>query len=185
MVAVVDPAVAPKNSPSAIGGLALEPLHQGGGIETMWFGPGRHVIGSSADCSHSLRNDGVQPRHCEIRIEAGHVTLRALDFRTWLNNGPVRQAELRSGDRLIVGPLEFRVSFDANAPTVSPTIEQRPIAAPVVAAPPVSAAVQSPAPVIASPDFIVQALRRNTEMEERLAQLEEKLSTRSRDSTCA
>ena len=70
MVAVVDPAVAPKNSPSAICGLALEPLHQGGGIETMWFGPGRHVIGSSADCSHSLRNDGVQPRHCEIRIEA-------------------------------------------------------------------------------------------------------------------
>ncbi len=30
MVAVVDPAVAPKNSPSAICGLALEPVHQGG-----------------------------------------------------------------------------------------------------------------------------------------------------------
>ncbi len=130
----------------------------------MWFGPGRHVIGSSADCSHSL-TDGVQPRHCEIRIEAGHATLRALDFRTWLNNGPVRQAELRSGDRLIVGPLEFRVSFDANTPAVSPTIEQRPMAAPVVAASPVTATFQSPAPVTASPDFIIQALRRNTEME--------------------
>ena len=74
------------------------------------------MIGSSADCSHSLRTDGVQPRHCEIRLEAGHVTLRALDFRTWLNNGPVRQAELRSGDRLIVGPLEFRVHLRSEYP---------------------------------------------------------------------
>ena len=115
MVAVIEPAVASKNRPAAIRGLALEPVRNGDGIETMWFGPGRHVIGSSAECSHSLLTAGVQPRHCEIRLEAGHATLRALDFRTWLNNGPVRQAELRAGDRLIVGPLEFRVSLEAAA----------------------------------------------------------------------
>ena len=55
------------------------------------------------------------------------------------------------------------------------------MAAPVVAASPVTATFQSPAPVTASPDFIIQALLRNTEMEERLAQLEGKLGERSRE----
>ena len=118
MVAVIEPAVSSKSSPATVRGLSLEPVRSGG--ESLWFGPGRHVIGSSTDCSHNLRTAGVQPRHCEIRLEAGHATLRALDFRTWLNNGPVRQAELRSGDRLIVGPLEFRVHVDAESTAQRP-----------------------------------------------------------------
>src|ERR1700685_1523088 len=96
MVGVLALAVASKQNRSATLALALEPV-RGQGIETLRLGPGRHVIGSSAECSHPLRTAGVQPRHCEIRVDAGRATLRALDFRTWLNNAPVRQADLRPG----------------------------------------------------------------------------------------
>ncbi len=162
MVAVIEPAVASKNRPAAIRGLALEPVRNGDGIETMWFGPGRHVIGSSAECSHSLLTAGVQPRHCEIRLEAGHATLRALDFRTWLNNGPVRQAELRAGDRLIVGPLEFRVSLEAAASCSRATGEDRATGGTGSAAPSASAIVAPmPTSTSAKPDFISSALRRS------------------------
>ena len=131
-----------KTARPTILGLALEPVRNGIGIETMRFGPGRHVIGSSAECSHNLLTAGVQPRHCEIRLEAGHATLRALDFRTWLNNGPVRQAELRPGDRLIVGPLEFRVSVEAGASSFAP--RSRIVRAPRSATSPVPASALRP-----------------------------------------
>ncbi len=181
MVAVIEPAPSSKTTPATISGLSLQPVRSGGGVEPLWFGPGRHVIGSSTDCSHNLRTAGVQPRHCEIRLEAGHATLRALDFRTWLNNGPVRQAELRSGDRLIVGPLEFRVHLEAGSSARQIQDDCRDVfAVPVVSAPvAVSAAapVSAPASVIApanlapspapsaNPDFVVQASRRTAEME--------------------
>ena len=181
MVVAIEPAAGSKNSADTIARLALEPVRIGGGIETMWFGPGRHVIGSSADCSHSLGTAGIQPRHCEIRLEAGHATLRAIDFRTWLNNGPVRQAELRSGDRLIVGPLEFRVALEVGssrnfaADEDQPLPERRPTA-------PIAAATVSPnrySPPAVDPEFVAQSVRRTAEMENRMAELEGKLAERA------
>ena len=181
MVVAIEPAAGSKNSADTIARLALEPVRIGGGIETMWFGPGRHVIGSSADCSHSLGTAGIQPRHCEIRLEAGHATLRAIDFRTWLNNGPVRQAELRSGDRLIVGPLEFRVALEIGssrnfaADEDQPLPERRPTA-------PIAAATVSPnrySPPAVDPEFVAQSVRRTAEMENRMAELEGKLAERA------
>src|SRR5580704_17618338 len=143
MVAVIEPVSSSKTTPATINGLSLQPVRSGGGVESLWFGPGRHVIGSSTDCSHNLRTAGVQPRHCEIRLEAGHATLRALDFRTWLNNGPVRQAELRSDDRLIVGPLEFRVHVDAESTVRAEDVRREVVTQP--ASIPATAPASSPA----------------------------------------
>ncbi len=115
MVALAEQKVASKTPHNGISGLTLEPVRNVQGVETLVLGPGQSLIGSSSDCSHILRANGVQPRHCEIRIDAGRATLRALDFRTWLNNGPVRQVEIHVGDRLTVGPLEFRITAAAPA----------------------------------------------------------------------
>ena len=89
-------------SPSAAGA-ASKPL--------AGAGTARHRLGVRVFAR--ARADGIQPRHCEIRIDAGRAMLRALDFRTWLNNGPVRQVEIHVGDRLTVGPLEVRVTAHA------------------------------------------------------------------------
>jgi hypothetical protein len=128
MVALAEQNVASKTPRNGISGLTLEPVRNVQGVEALVLGPGQNLIGSSADCSHILRANGIQPRHCEIRIDAGRATLRALDFRTWLNNGPVRQIEIHVGDRLTVGPLEFRISAPPPVKTTisSPLISQCP-----------------------------------------------------------
>jgi pSer/pThr/pTyr-binding forkhead associated (FHA) protein len=121
MVALAEQKIASNSPVNGISGLALEPVRHSHGVETLWLRPGQNVIGSSSECSHVLRANGVQPRHCEIRIDSGRATLRALDFRTWLNNGPVRQVDLRIGDRLTVGPLEFRLTIQPLAEAVAPS----------------------------------------------------------------
>jgi hypothetical protein len=164
MVALAEQNVASKTPRNGISGLTLEPVRNVHGVETLVLGPGQSLIGSSSDCSHILRANGVQPRHCEIRIDAGRATLRALDFRTWLNNGPVRQVELHVGDRLTVGPLEFRIS--------GPASERDDSAAPVSA--PQPAAVPVPvAPAI--PDYVTATQLRQKEAEARLAETESRL----------
>ena len=81
MVALAEQKVASKTPAHGLSGLALEPVRTGHGVETLWLGPGQHVIGSASECSHVLRANGIQPRHCEIRIDAGRATLRALEYK--------------------------------------------------------------------------------------------------------
>ena len=166
MVALADRNVASKAPRNGISGLALEPVRNSAGVETLVFGPGQHLIGSSSDCSHVLRASGVQPRHCEIRIDAGRATLRALDVRTWLNNGPVRQVELHVGDRLTVGPLEFHV-------TARPAAETTPAPTSVAIAPSQPAPILTAQPAI--PDHVTASLERQMGVEARLAQTESRL----------
>src|SRR5580700_10998658 len=166
MVALADQNVASKTSRSGISGLALEPVRNSAGVETLLFGPGQHLIGSSSDCSHVLRASGVQPRHCEIRIDAGRATLRALDVRTWLNNGPVRQVELHVGDRLTVGPLEFRI-------TARPAAESASAPTPAAFAPAQPAPTSTAQPAI--PDYVTATLQRQMAAEARLAETESRL----------
>src|SRR5262249_28361312 len=160
MVALAEQNAASKTR-NGISGLTLEPVRGMAGVETLVLGPGQHLIGSGADCSHVLRANGVQPRHLEIRIDAGRATLRALDFRTWVNNGPVRQGELHVGDRLTVGPLEFRIS------------EQLAIDAPV------SVAARADGPVTTSQNQKI-ADSRLAETESRLLQQADEIQARLR-----
>ena len=165
MVALAEQKVASKTPRTGISGLALEPVRSGHGVETLWLGPGQHVIGSASECSHVLRANGIQPRHCEIRIDAGRATLRALDFRTWLNNGPVRQVEIHVGDRLTVGPLEFRV-------TAHTQVEEA-AASPVATMAAQPAAVSHTSPAVA--DHVTAVSERQREAENRLAETESRL----------
>src|SRR5579862_6881669 len=173
MSSVVESAFGMNTGPTGLFGLALEPVRNSTGAETIWFGSGRHVIGSSSECSHVLQAPGVQPQHCEIRFDAGHATLRALDFRTWLNGGPVRQAELHSGDRLIIGPLEFRISLQTTPPAVH--------ANQTAALPPTASPLPVTPPIAPPPDVLAKILQRNTDAENRLTRLEAQLNERSND----
>src|SRR4051812_4740612 len=169
MVAVIEPVAGFAVARSEVLGLALEAVRKGIGVEPMWFAPGRHVVGTADDCTHVLIAGGVQPHHCEIQVEGGRASIRALDFRTWLNNGPVRQATLRAGDRLTIGPLEFQVSYRSGRSTAVTTKIAAP-AAPVTCAPPSAAVV---------PDTLRVIQERQAEMEARLTARERTLSQRA------
>ena len=79
------------------------------GLPAIHLGPGKHLIGTSHDCSVRVRADDVQPRHAMIVVSEHRTIVKALDPRTWVNEGPVSEMALRPGDRLSLGPLTFRV----------------------------------------------------------------------------
>ncbi|MES2790717.1 MAG: FHA domain-containing protein, partial [Planctomycetota bacterium] len=89
--------------------LVLEPVAQRLGLAPILLEPGEITIGSSPDCQVQLTAAGVQDHHCVLVCAGSRVSLRALDRRTWHNNLPISGGWLRVGDRLAIGPVEFRV----------------------------------------------------------------------------
>ena len=79
------------------------------GLPSIQLGLGKHLLGTSPDCSVQVRVDDVQPRHAMIVVSEHRTVVKALDPRTWVNEGPVSEMALRPGDRLSIGPLTFRV----------------------------------------------------------------------------
>jgi hypothetical protein len=71
--------------------------------------PGQVRIGAGEGNQIRLGLDGIAPEHAVILVGSHRVVIRAWDPRTWLNDGPVREAPLRPGDRLSLGPISFRV----------------------------------------------------------------------------
>jgi pSer/pThr/pTyr-binding forkhead associated (FHA) protein len=70
------------------------------------------VIGRAEGCHLRPQSDAVSRRHCTIEVHAGSVTVRDLNSRngTFINDEQIKsEHELKSGDRLKVGPLEFEV----------------------------------------------------------------------------
>ena len=75
------------------------------------------VIGRSEECQLRPRSDMVSRRHCSILQSEGSVVIRDFGSRngTTINGEPVKgQRELKSGDRLGVGPLEFEVQLSVS-----------------------------------------------------------------------
>lgn len=69
-------------------------------------------IGRAEDCHLRPHTDQVSRRHCEIIQEGGHVWVQDCGSRngTWVNGRRISdRTELKSGDRLLVGPLDFEV----------------------------------------------------------------------------
>lgn len=89
--------------------LVLEPVAQRLGLAPILLVPGEMTIGSSPDCQVQLNVPGVQAHHCVITSSRSRVSMRAMDPRTWHNNLPSPEGWLRVGDRLAIGPVEFRV----------------------------------------------------------------------------
>ncbi len=78
-------------------------------LATILLGWGKHLLGTAPDCAVRVRADGVEPRHAMIVVSEHRTVVKALDPRTWVNEGPVSEMALRPGDRLSIGPLTFRV----------------------------------------------------------------------------
>ena len=89
--------------------LVLEPLQEMEGISPTILLPGSSTIGSSPESGIPLDLPGIAARHGIFVTTPRQTVFYAEDSRTWLNEGPVSKSLLRAGDRLAIGPLEFRL----------------------------------------------------------------------------
>lgn len=70
----------------------------------------RLLLGRADDCDIRVDEDGVAPRHAEIRVEEdGSVALRNLDsaYRTLLNGEPISSVRLAGGDEIRIGTCRW------------------------------------------------------------------------------
>ncbi|MBN2022810.1 MAG: FHA domain-containing protein [Pirellulales bacterium] len=75
----------------------------------------KFFIGRSEECQLRPNSDLISRHHCGIFTEEGVVTVRDFNSKngTFLNGVQVHgEQELRSGDKLTVGPLEFEVHIE-------------------------------------------------------------------------
>lgn len=132
MLATSEPAVQRSFGPGRAA-LVLEPSHDGLGCDAVLLGAGPCSIGTAQDCTLRVDAAGIAPRHAQIICGPAGAVLRACDPRTWLNDGPVTEKRLRAGDRLAIGPVEFRIrraALDELLPATPPPARRTAPAAP-------------------------------------------------------
>ncbi len=88
--------------------LVLEPVRQSTRLESRPLAVGRYLIGSAPECDISLSVGGVAPQHCLMIVGASKTVVKAISPLTWINDGPLTEAVLKHGERLILGPVELR-----------------------------------------------------------------------------
>lgn len=101
---LAQPADIPSNS-----GIRLRPVLSNVDLEPIALSIGSYTIGTAADCDVRIVADGIAARHCMLVIGRKRNLIRAYSPLTWINEGAVGEAQLRVGDRLILGPAEFIV----------------------------------------------------------------------------
>ena len=70
------------------------------------------VIGRGPDCHLRPNHKDISTHHCAILVEQGRVAVRDMNSATgtYVNDARIKdEQDLRNGDRLRVGPLEFDV----------------------------------------------------------------------------
>ncbi len=75
------------------------------------------VVGRAPECKLRPNSDMVSRRHCMIAVSGGRVTIRDLGSRngTVVNGQKITGAqELRTGDKIKIGPLEFEVHLSTS-----------------------------------------------------------------------
>ena len=85
------------------------------GQELLIPGP-RFFIGRAEDCQLRPRSDLISRHHCALMVEESVAIVRDFGSKngTYVNDNRVEgEIELRSGDKLKVGPLEFEVTLGA------------------------------------------------------------------------
>ena len=117
--------------------LVLEPVRASSQLESYPLAIGRYLLGSSPDCDIVIAVGGVAAQHCLMIVGANKTIVKAISPLTWINDGPLTEAVLKLGERLILGPVELRT----RRPEVSEWVELReeiptPPAAPVAYQPP-------------------------------------------------
>lgn len=93
--------------------LVLQPMQGHLGVEPVLLAPGlRCVIGAAEGCAVRLTKSAlVRPEHCAVEVVGRKTLLTEWEpGATWLNDRLVSEpSELVSGDRIAVGPFDFRV----------------------------------------------------------------------------
>lgn len=77
----------------------------------------RFLIGRAPECHLRAKSDAIAPRHCELEVGEGFVRIHDLGSPTGtlVNLQRVQgQRELKIGDRLKIGPLEFELALNAS-----------------------------------------------------------------------
>jgi predicted component of type VI protein secretion system len=72
------------------------------------------LIGRADDCQLRPRSDMISRRHCAVLLEEGSVKIKDFGSKngTYVNGQKVEnERDLKNGDRLKVGPLEFDVQL--------------------------------------------------------------------------
>ncbi len=83
------------------------------GQEVTVPGP-KFFVGRAEDCDLRPQSDLISRHHCALLVEEGFVAVRDFGSKngTYVNDQRVRtEAELKSGDHLKIGPLEFEVQL--------------------------------------------------------------------------
>jgi predicted component of type VI protein secretion system len=105
------------------------------------------VIGRDPECHLRPASPLVSKRHCAILVREGKVFLRDFDSTngTFLNQEPLKgEKELKDGDEVKVGPLQFQVKITADEPAEA--VEKAPATKP----PSTVKAVDKPTPAPAT-----------------------------------
>lgn len=82
------------------------------------FSEGPILIGREETSNINLKDDKISKRHCEVHIhrlrEPEQIVLKDLESTngTYVNGKPVREAVLKSGDKLSIGDTVLRLSYD-------------------------------------------------------------------------
>jgi len=100
----------PRAAISTARGIRLSTVRSGLGWQSIDLPLGNYTLGARNDADIVIDVPGVAERHCTLIVGAQHVVVKAWTNRTWINDGAVSEATLKLGDRLILGPIELRVS---------------------------------------------------------------------------
>lgn len=109
------------------------------------IGASAAVIGRKQEADIRIPLNEVSRAHCEVRVNGQEVIIRDLGSSngTYVNDQRVKEAALKAGDRLRVGPVLFMVQIDGKPErfaAVSPDVHK------AAAVPPPSAPAAKPAP---------------------------------------
>lgn len=71
-------------------------------------------VGRRQDCDFCIPLMVVSRRHCEINMDFGKITVRDLKSRngTLVNGQPIEETQVKAGDVLEIGPIEFVIQVD-------------------------------------------------------------------------
>lgn len=82
----------------------------------------RTVIGRAQSCDLRVPLLAVSRRHCELSVSGAGAKVKDLASSngTYVNNERINEADLKAGDRLVVGPVVFTVQVDGRPSTIKP-----------------------------------------------------------------
>lgn len=102
--------------------------HRGQSLE--FVSPRTLVLGRSTQSDVQIYDERISRRHCAIKVEAGRALIKDLGTvnGTLLNGAPIRETQLASGDRLVLGQTEVEILLQREESPVPPTEPLRAVA---------------------------------------------------------